>query len=163
MNFWLVNLILVISSAITYTLFRIGVYSYCRLNKMSKTYIRKSRKGISNYWFYSKVHKENNLGVLYYLNLLFFSLFVIHLILFAFSWISFIKSPTTIVGFMLCIATIPVYCTFLIYYNLENLGKPFVIFMPYKDKSTGGYRISTVLEWFFCIIPLVFYTLANFN
>ncbi len=54
-----------------YAIFRSGIYSYLRLSKMSKAYIKKNRKGFINYWLYHSINKQNSLGILYGLNLIF--------------------------------------------------------------------------------------------
>ena len=41
-----------------YISFRFGVDSYLRVNKNSKTYIRKSKKGYLNYWIYKKINED---------------------------------------------------------------------------------------------------------
>ena len=46
MPFIVANLILLLLSLLIYSHFRVGVYSYCRLSKMSKTNIRKNKKGL---------------------------------------------------------------------------------------------------------------------
>ena len=156
MPFPLTNLILLIFALFTYVHFRCGVYAYCRISKMSKSYIRKNTKGISNYWLYSQLHEQNNLGVLYYLNLVYLVCMIAFLIALLLSWISFLRIPVMIVGIILGVTTIPVLFTSLVYTNIEDVGQPFVIFKAYKIND-GKRRFATVFDWMFCFLPFAIY------
>ena len=155
MPFPLSNLILLIFGLFTYVHFRCGVYVYCRISKMSKSYIRKNTKGASNFWLYTQLHNQNNLGILYYLNLIYLFCLIAFLIAFALSWISILKIPVMIIGIILGAMTIPVFFASLIYTNIEDVGQPFVIFKAYKINS--GRRFATVFDWIFCFLPLALY------
>ena len=156
MPFPLSNLILLIFGLFTYTYFRCGVHAYCRISKMSKSYIRKNTKGVSNYWLYTQLHKQNNLGALYYLNLIYLVCLIAFLIAFALSWISFLRIPVMIVGIILGVVTIPVFFASLIYTNIEDIGQPFAIFKTYKIND-GKRRFATVFDWMLCFLPLMLY------
>ena len=56
MNYYTYNIICAIFAVFLYISFRFGVDSYLRVNKNSKTFIRKNKKGFLNYWFYKKIH-----------------------------------------------------------------------------------------------------------
>lgn len=157
MPFPFLNLILLLSALFTYFHFRTGVYAYCRLSKMSKSYIRKNTKGASNFWLYSQLHKQDNLGVLYYLNLIYLFSLSVFLLVFPFSWISFLKMPVVLVGAFLGLVTIPVYFVSLIYTNMEDVGKPFVIFRVIKGYNGRRWHYVTVFDWLFCVLPLALY------
>ena len=157
MPFPLANLILLIFGLFTYTHFRCGVHAYCRISKMSKSYIRKNTKGASNFWLYTQLHKQNNLGVLYYLNLIYLVCLIAFSITFALSWISFLRIPVMIIGILLGVATIPVFFASLIYTNIEDVGQPFVIFKVFKGYNGKSRRFATVFDWLFCILPLALY------
>lgn len=128
MPFPLSNLILLIFALFSYIHFRGGVYAYCRISKMSKSYIRKNTKGASNFWLYSQLHKQNNLGALYYLNLIYLFCMITFLIAFSLSWIAFLRIPVIVVGILLSATIIPVLFASLIYTNIEDVGQPFVFF-----------------------------------
>jgi len=157
MLFPLLNLILLLFGVYTYVRFRIGVYAYCRLSKMSKSYIRKNTKGALNFWLYSQLHKQDDLGVLYYLNLIYLFSLSAFLITFPFSSISILKIPVIIVGVILGVVTIPVYFVSLIYTNMEDVGKPFVIFRVIKGYNGRRWHYVTVFDWLFCVLPLALY------
>ena len=114
MPFPLSNAILLIFGLFTYVHFRCGVYAYCRISKMSKSYIRKNTKGASNFWLYSQLHKQNNLGALYYLNLIYLVCLIAFVVALALSWISFLRIPVMIIGIILGLTTIPVFFASLI-------------------------------------------------
>lgn len=157
MPFPLTNLILLIFGLFTYTHFRYSVHAYCRISKMSKSYIRKNTKGVSNFWLYTQLHKQNNLGVLYYLNLIYLVCLIAFLIAFALSWISFLRIPVMIIGILLGVATIPVFFASLIYTNIEDVGQPFVIFKVFNGYNGKSRQFATVFDWLFCILPLALY------
>lgn len=157
MPFSLMNLILLLFGIFTYFHFRSGVYSYCRISKMSKSYIRKNTKGALNFWLYSQLHKQKNLGALYYLNLIYLLSLITFIFLFSFSWVSFLRIPVIISGILLGIATIPVFFVSLMYSNIEDTGKAFVAFNVVKGYNGKSRRFVTVFDWLFCIIPLAFY------
>ena len=151
MPFSLANLILLIFCLFTYTHFRCGVHAYCRISKMSKSYIRKNTKGASSFWLYTQLHKQNNLGALFYLNLIAF------LIAFALSWISLMRIPIIVIGILLGVVTAPVFGASLIYTNTEDVGQPFVIFRVFKGHNGKSRRFATVFDWLFCFLPLALY------
>ncbi len=157
MPFPLLNLILLLLGFFTYFHFRSGVYAYCRISKMSKIYIRKNTKGISNFWLYSQLHKQDDLGVLYYLNLIYLFSLTAFLIVSALSWVPFLKIPVIIIGLLLGIATIPVFFTSLIYTNIEDVGKPFVVFEVFKGYNGKSRRFASVFDWLFALLPLALY------
>ena len=157
MPFPLSNLILLLFGLFTYVHFRCGVYAYCRTSKMSKSYIRKNTKGASNFWLYTQLHKHNDLGALYYLNLIYLFCLIAFLIAFPCSWISFLKIPVMIIGILLGIASIPVYFKSLIYTNIEDVGQAFVIFRVFKGYNGKSRRFATMLDWLFGFLPLALY------
>ena len=157
MPFPVSNLVLLLFGLFTYMRFRNGVYAYCRTSKMSKSYIHKNTKGISNFWLYSQLHKNNNLGALYYLNLIYLFCLIAFLIVFPFSWISVLKIPVMIIGILLGLATIPVYFKSLVYTNIENVGQAFVFFKVFKGLNGKSRRFATIFDWLFCVLPLALY------
>ena len=58
MNLILINIIMLLFCALSYSLFRQAVYYYCRMSKMRKRDIRKALKGASNFWLYTDLHKQ---------------------------------------------------------------------------------------------------------
>ena len=157
MPFPITNLILLIFGLFTYTHFRYGVYAYCRISKMSKSYIRKNTKGASNFWLYTQLQKQNNLGALYYLNLIYLVCLIAFIIAFALSWISLLRIPIIFIGILLGVVTAPVFGASLIYTNIEAVGQPFVIFKVFKGYNGKSRQFATVFDWLFCFLPLALY------
>ncbi len=157
MPFPLLNLTLLLLGFVTYVHFRSGVYAYCRISKMSKSYIRKNTKGASNYWLYSQLHRQNNLGALYYLNLIYLFALNAFLIAFALSWISFLRIPVMIFGILLGVVTIPVFFSSLIYTNIEDVGQAFVVFRVVKGYNGISRSFLTIFDWLFGFLPLALY------
>ena len=54
MNFYTLNIIISLFSIWIYISFRIGVHSYLRANKNSKSFIKKSTKSFRQSWFKRK-------------------------------------------------------------------------------------------------------------
>ena len=157
MIFFAANLILTLLSLYMYVYFRCGIYSYCRVKKMSKTYIRKNTKGASNYWLYSQLHKQCKIGIFYYINIIYLFSFFAFLVAFSLSWISFLRIPIIIVGVFLGIVAIPAFFLSLIYTNIEDVGQPFVIFKIYKGFNGRKRSYHAIIEWLFAFIPISVY------
>lgn len=157
MPFPILNLILLLFGALTYFNFRSGVYSYCRVSGMSKSYFRKNTRGASNFWLYSQLHKQDKLGTLYFLNIIYLLSLSAFLIGFAFSWVSFLKIPVIIAGIFLGIVTIPVSFAALIYTNIEDTGRAFVVFKVRKGYNGKSRHVATLFDWLFCFLPLALY------
>lgn len=141
--FYFINIIIALYGLLLYAVFRGGVYDYLRVRKMSKTYIRKSMKGFKNYWFYRLIHRENPMGLLYYLNILFFGailLFVTVALL-----LGYVKSMRLVIfalSIVVCVIEIPaVWFSSAANYQAE-FGKPFVLWV--REKKTGKCRSSLV-------------------
>ena len=157
MLFPLLNLIMLLFGIFVYCSFRTGVYSYCRISKMSKSYIRKNTKGTSNYWLYSQLHKQGKIGIIYYFNLVYLFLLLLFLFACTVAWIPFLKIPIVIIALLLGIASIPVFFISLIYTNLEYVGKAFVILAVYKGYNRRSRHFASVLDWLFAFLPLALY------
>lgn len=161
MPFAIINVILLLCCIFIYGYFRCGVFAYCRVfRRMSKTFIRKNQKGASNFWLYTQLHEQRNLGVLYYLNFI----YLVFLLLFAvgtvFSWVSVLRIFIVTMGVLLGIASIPVYCISLIYLNFEQFGKKFVIFEVYKGYNEKSRMFASAFDWLFGFLPLGIYILV---
>lgn len=118
-----------------------GVNSYLRHNKHSKTFIRKNKKGLLNYWFYSQLNSEVGLGYIYYLNMLFIVLGGAYLVFsVAFGWIGVFELPIAILGLAVCCVEVPATVFESIFSNYEEYGRPFVLWI--KRTHSRGYTSS---------------------
>ena len=157
MRFFILNLVILSCCGFIYFHFRSGVYAYCKISKMSSTYIRKNKKGVLNFWLYSQLHKQGNLGILYYLNIIYLFLLTIFLVAFSLSWVSFLKIPVIIIGLLLSTASIPVFTISLYYTNIHDVGKAFFVFRNFNGYNEKRHGISTMFDWLFGLIPLALY------
>lgn len=156
MDFFAVNLCLLGISLVYYGYFRCGVLSYCKVRRMSNTFIKKNKKGAANYWLYKQLHQQKNLGSLYCINYLFLIGLAAFVFVFMFSWIKWMKIPVAAVGVILGLIEIPATFKALVYMNREEYGTAFVWFRAVKGYN-GRMRYSTVFDWLFCLLPVTMY------
>lgn len=160
MQFYVINILYSLISLSIYCGFRSGITSNLRYRGCSKSYIKKARKGIKNYWFYTRVHAERDLSFAYRLNI---CLIVLTPMYFVFSvffgWISCMRFPVSILCAVLCAVQIPSMVYAEIYYNLENYGEALVLYR--RRKSFGGYDSSILdLTAILCIGAFAVYNFA---
>jgi hypothetical protein len=132
-----------------------SIHSYLRINRNSKTYIRKSKKGFLNYWIYKKINDDVRLGYIFYLNI---SLLILTLLYVFFSvcfgWIKILSLPIAICNALLCAAQIPAIIFSDVYWNLEYYKKKFVILA--KKKGGQGWFHSSFFAVFEVLGVLLF-------
>ena len=152
--FYFYAILLTLYNWLIYAIFRSTIYNSLRLSKMSKTHIRKNCKGFMNYWFYTQLHQEKNLGFLYYANII----FLIFLLLFSiisifFGYLEVLKIPITLASSVLCLFEIPILIWCSKIDALTEYGKTFV-FLRKRKESVGYY--SSLLYIFSWVIPVTF-------
>ena len=154
MNFYVYNIICAIVAIYIYISFRISITSYLRVNKNSKTYIKKSKKGFLNYWTYKKIKDDLRLGYIFYLNIAMLTLTLVYAFLsVCFGWIKILNLPIAICNVLLCIVQIPASIFSDMYWNLEHYKKKFVILaknITYNDGKWHGLHSS-----FYAIIEIL--------
>ena len=145
-------LIFAVYSVGVYAWFRSGIYNYLRVNKVSKTYIRKHRKGLCNYWLYCDIHREHSLGVLYPLNIVFLILLMAFwMVGVLFGWLEAMKIPTVVASICLCLIELPAIILTQRYDCLAEYGRPFVWF---RRRNESKQYDSSVLDWASYAIPV---------
>lgn len=141
MNFYIYNIICAIVAIFIYISFRVSITSYLRVNKNSKTYITKNKKGFLNYWIYKQINDDVKLGHVFYLNIYLLTLTLLYVVIsVCFGWIKILYLPIAICNVILCVAQIPAIIFSDIYWNLENYKKKFVILA--KNKAGRGFHSS---------------------
>lgn len=156
--FYFYALVLVFFNLFIYVVFRGGIYEYLRLSKISKTYIRKNRKGVNNYWLYSQINREHSLGIIYFLNAIFLYLFIFSsVITILFGYLEISRIPIIVLTIILCLVEIPVLIWFSRIDSLMEYGIPFVLLKKYRH--TRGYY-SSVFFMLFWTIPAAFVLLC---
>lgn len=147
--FWL----FILYSIFTYFWFRSGIYDYLRLSKISKSFIRKNRKGVINYWFYTQIHKQRPLGYLYYLNSIFLILILLYIFfVIIFGIFNFGKLIIIFLTVSLCIIEIPASIFSARYDALAEYGDSFVLLA--KRKESSGYY-SSIAYYLLPVIAVV--------
>ena len=128
--------------------------SFLRVNKNSKTYIKKSKKGFLNYWIYKQINDDVQLGYIFYLNISVLVLTLVYVFLsVCFGWIKALNLPIAICNAILCVAQIPAIIFSDAYWNLEHYKKKFVILaknISYNDGKWHGLHSS-----FYAIIVIL--------
>lgn len=141
MRFYVWNILCAMVSIIMYASFRMGVNSYLRFNKKSKTYIGKSKKGYLNYWLYKKIDEEVGLGYIFYLNFFLLILTAFYSFLsICFAWVELLSLPVAICNAILCAFQIPAIIFSDSYCNLNDYARKFVVME--KRKFGRGYHSS---------------------
>ena len=149
MNFYVYNIICAMVAIYIYISFRISITSYLRVNKNSKTYIKKSKKGFLNYWTYKKINDDVQLGYIFYLNIYMLILTLVYVFLSGcFGWAKILYLPIAICNVLLCIVQIPAIIFSDVYWNLENYNKKFGVFE--RNKGYRGFHSS-----FYAIIGIL--------
>ena len=156
MDFYLLNIICALFAAMLYIFsFRSGVYSYLRINKNSKTFIRKNTRGYANFWFYKNL--KPNLGRIYYLNLiLLFGTAAYITVALSLAWIDILHLPIAIIYALLSAVQITALVFSDINSNKQEFGTPIVIWR----KSSCGRARSSIGD-LLAIIGLVALAIAN--
>jgi hypothetical protein len=136
-----------------------SVNSYLRHRKKSKTFIKKSKKGIANYWLYKKLHNEINLGYIYYFNLLLLVITPLYfVIVVSLGWLDVMALPIAVLNLLLCGIQVPSTVFSHIYDNYETYGQPFILL---RRRYNNGYDSSFVI--FCCIVIMVVFSIYNFT
>ena len=160
MSFHICNVICSIIALFIYISFRFGVDSYLRVNKNSKTYIRKNKKGYLNYWTYKKINEDIGLGNIFHLNVFLLILTPLYsFVSICFGWVNFLSMPIAVCNVILCICQIPAIIFSGTYWNLEYYKKKFVILT--KSKSGRGFHSSFYM--IFEIIGLLAFAVYNIS
>ena len=154
MNFYVFNIICAMVALHIYISFRISITSYLRINKNSKTYIKKSKKGFLNYWTYKKINDDLRLGYIFYLNIAMLTLTLVYVFLsVCLGWIKVFNLPIAICNAILCVAQIPAIIFSDMYWNLEHYKKKFVILA--KNIIYNNGKLPELHSSFYAIIGIL--------
>ncbi len=129
-DFWFLASLSMIFPLFNFVMFRSSVKAWMkRTRSVGKKRFREMRKGVLNFWFYNRIHKEVGLGIAYYLNVAYVVLFFVTLVLsLMFGWLK----PMTPVIFG-CFCALAVFSTFSYMFstiqdNITEYGKGIVFF-----------------------------------
>lgn len=159
--FYFLHIVIVLYNLLLYSIFRGGIYDYLRLSKMSKTNIRKNRKGLKNYWIYQSIHEQHSLGILYGLNILFLTSTIVYSVLvITLGFIKTLQPILFVLSVLLCIVEIPTMALASIYDCKAEFGRSFVLLT--KRKESNGYYSSLLIMfpwWVTAVLICVSYGL----
>ncbi len=159
MGFYFMNLIFVFWCSFMHGCFRFGIDSYLRLNRKSKTFIRKHMKGFENYWFYEEINREYPLGFWDYLNKIHLIAFVIvSVVIITLGYLKFMQIPITVLSAVLVTIQVPMVYFQITTDNKKDFGMPFVIF---RIRHEGRPPFSFILTDL--LYPFVNYVFVFIN
>lgn len=143
--FYGATILIVLLNLSIYFSFRISIDDFLRYNKMSKTNIRKNKKGVKNYWFYRDINKIKPLGWVYYGNIIYLFLTLFYTV-FALSlgYIEILQPVFLVASSLLCVVQIPTVIWSVYYDNLAAFGKGFVLCSRFPD---GRRHLRTMLDY----------------
>ena len=149
--YYFVTLLFLLLPPIFYLFFRFSVESRLRGRRISKTRIRKLKKGKRNFWWYEALHKEFNLGWLYSLNKIFTVGYLITLILsVTLGWCRFMAPVITVLYALVSLAVGVMSLFSSAQGNVENYGTPIVLLRRTRNR---GFT-SSVLDLMIAGFPL---------
>lgn len=67
-SYYFMSMLFLALPPIFYMMFRFAIGSWLRRKKISKSRIKKLKKGKKNYWWYEAIHEQYDMGLLYHLN-----------------------------------------------------------------------------------------------
>jgi len=142
--FYGATILIVLLNLCTYFSFRSGISEFLRFKKMSKTNIRKNKKGFRNYWFYQEINKIKPLGWMYFANIIYFFLTLFYTVLaLSLGYIKILQPVFFSVSILVCIVQIPTTIAQVYYSNLYTFGTPVVLCRRYPN----GRYLSTPLDY----------------
>lgn len=119
---------------------------------LSKTKIKKSRKGKKNYWWYEAIHREAGMGGLYLLNKMFTILYPLASLLTVLAgWIPFMSIPIFVVSLPIYLLTTVMLVFVRVQYNLARYESPVVLFGKAENKGVD----SVFLDLFIIVFSLL--------
>lgn len=152
--YYFLTLLFLVLFAIVYALFRGGVQTWLRLKKgISKTHIRKLKKGKKNFWWYQALHDEVGIGLLYPLNKGFTLAYTLALGLsLVLGWWKPVSVVLCGLMFLLGIFSAIMIGFALIWSNIEEHGRPIVLLAYRKNKGGLNSVIIDLTAVIFCLI-----------
>lgn len=152
-SFCFVSLLFLMMPAIYYVLFRASVRNWLMISKrMSKSKIKKSTIGKRNYWWYEQIHRENDIGGIYYLNRIFTVLYPLTFIF------TLLTGLIRVMSIPICIMSIVTYllmvimCIFSkVQNNIENHGRVIVLYARNSNDLIDSV-VFDIFEIIWCLL-----------
>ena len=146
--FYGVSILIVLYNLALFFNFRDGISDYLRLNKMSKTNIRKNKKGFKNYWFYRDINKIKSLGWMYYANIIYFIMTLVYTILgLSLGYVKIFAAVLFILSLLVLIVQIPTSIASVYYFNRYAFGRAVVLCRRYPYSRRLSTPFNYVIPW----------------
>ena len=154
--FYFLHFIIVLYNILIYALFRGGITEYMRRLRISKSYIKKNKKGFLNYWFYRDINKDRPIGAVYYLNIIYLSLTAVYsLLAIVFGYMTALKPLLLILSIIICVLQIPAGIFDSVQNCMIEYNKPFVLIAKKKGHTYYYSSLFDMLSW--CITAVFIY------
>lgn len=150
-SYYFASMLFLALPPIYYASFRLAVDSWLRRKKISKSRMKKLKKGKQNYWWYKALHEEVGLGMIYPLNKLFTILYPIELCLSLL--LGWIRSFAPVISFLYAIISLLLAGMTLfssVQHNIDEYGAPIVIL---RRTKRNGFD-SSILDLAMAAFPL---------
>ena len=149
LSLYFINLLFLSLPAIYYIQFREGVNLWLRLKRISKSEIKKCKKGKRNYWWYTEINEKYKMGLIYYLNLMFTTSFSIAFILhFLFGWIKIMSIPVSIMIIFIGVLSSIMSLFASIQSNKTVHGCPFVLVARSENRGVDSFVLDLMIAAF---------------
>ena len=157
--FYLFLIFILIYNLMLYVLFRFGIVDSLRVDGMSKTAIKKLRKGAENYWFFRAIHEKKSLGFLYPLNIVYtWSTLVFSLSGLILGCIPLLQPVFWVCSILICLIQFPAIFLASNYHNQAEFGCAFILLAISKRVYRGIH--SSLMDY---SMPLVTVILIYFS
>lgn len=156
-DFYFAHWVFMTIPAIWYAIFRIALFNSFRREKKSRTFLKKSMKGIKNYWWYEQLNSEHGLGWIYHMNKCFTIMFATSLGLhFIIGWCRAFSALIATIFAISCIPCSAMWVFSSMQISQDEFGNKIVLFAPYiKGKTKKWYGYSSFLHIGGAIFPLL--------
>jgi len=138
------NLFLIFILGLSYLFSRGSIDTWLCHRGKSKTYIRKHKKGVKNYWLYEELNEECNLGVVYYLNKWFV---ILYPVTFALMFVLGCLKPVTYITAILFTGMVLLMIVFVVFADIVNCRE------FYRDSSSDFTANFLHILGFRIIVP----------
>lgn len=150
MKFFVFHISYVLFSAAVFWALRFCMDACLRAKGKSKTYLRKSKKGLRNYWFFEKAHREIGLGLGYRLNIALLPATLVYSVFVAAScWIPAFQAAAAAWSVALAGIQIPAILWGFAWSNQAEFGTFFVLF-----RRRAHARYFPVCDLLCAVLPI---------
>lgn len=151
-SYYFATMLFIALPPIFYLLFRSAVGSWLRRKRISRSMIKKLKKGKKNFWWYEALHEEVNLGLIYHANKLITILYPINLVLaLTLGWLRFMTPVITGLYTIISILSAGMSLFSSVQNNIEAYGTPIVVL---RRTENHGFT-SSLFDLGTAVFPLL--------